>query len=168
MKKYFMLGTLIVLISSCSAQIDTKKANTTETNTIKTTQQERLDKREMLPLNEMQREHVLNEMRGLLLATQGIIEGLANEDMQAVAVAASAVGMQARHTVENQANMKKLKMRQSVPPEFMKLGRSVHIAMDEIAQMAKDGRPAKEIQLKLANTMNACTACHSAYQIPNP
>ncbi|MCF6275724.1 MAG: hypothetical protein L3J05_08175 [Robiginitomaculum sp.] len=128
----------------------------------------RLDEREILPLNQMQRQQVLGEMRGLLVATQGVVEGLARDDMQMVADAANAVSMQAHGTVENKQNMKRLKMGQVLPPEFRQLGRGLHIAFGDIAQMATDGKPAKEIQLKLADTMNSCVACHSAYQIPNP
>ena len=127
-----------------------------------------LDTREILALNAEQRQHVLVEMRGLLLATQGVIEGLAEDDMAAVQTAASAVGMNALHTVESQANMKRLRMRETAPKEFMTLGMGVHKSFDEIAQMAADGVPAKDIQLKLVDTMNNCMACHSAYQIPNP
>jgi len=129
---------------------------------------DRLDTREILPVNQLQRQHVLEEMRGLLGATQGMIEGLAENDMDAVQTAASAVGMNAMHTVENQKNMKRLKMGQAVPPEFRQLGQGVHKSFDEMAQMAADGKSAKDIQLKLAETMNACTACHATYQLPNP
>jgi len=129
---------------------------------------ERLDTREILPLNQLQREHVLVEMRGLLGATQGMMKGLAENDMEAVQEAASAVGMNAMHTVENQKNMKRLRMGQAVPPEFRQLGQGVHRSFDEMAQMAADGSSAKDIQLKLVKTMDDCVACHAQYQIPNP
>ena len=128
----------------------------------------RIDEREVLPLNQLQREQVLNEMRGLLVATQGVIEGLAHDDMQAVQEAAKSASMKADGTVESKANMKRLQMGKVLPPEFRQLGQGVHVAFGEMAQMAADGKPAKDIQLKLAETMNSCVACHSAYQIPNP
>lgn|GEM_PF-4473671 len=163
-------GLLMALaINACSSGTGQEERNEdTKTRQVVSPAVEHLDEREVLPFNQMQRAHVLKEMRNLLTASQGIVEGLAKEDMKAVAEAAAAVGMQAMHTVEKKENMKRLKMRQSAPPEFMKLGMGVHKAMDEIAQMAKDGKPAKDIQLKLAETMNACIACHNAYQIPNP
>ncbi len=128
----------------------------------------RIDEREILPLNQLQREQVLNEMRGLLVATQGIIEGLANDDMNMVQEAAGLASMKANGTVENKANMKRLQMGKVLPPEFRQLGQSTHQAFGEMAQMAADGKPTKDIQLKLVETMNSCVACHSAYQIPNP
>ncbi len=129
---------------------------------------EPLDQRQRLPLNSEQRMHVLEEMRGLLLATQGVIEGLAMDDMEMVAASASAVGMKSMHTVENQENMKRLGMGKVLPSEFRMMGRSVHKAFDEMALMAAENAPPKDIQLKLAETMNNCMACHSSYQIPNP
>ena len=154
--------------SACAPQ-PTKSADNKAIAPAQATQSvERLDTREILPLNQLQRQHVLEEMRGLLVATQGVVEGLAHEDMAAVAESASSVGMEALHTVENQENMKKLRMRQTAPEEFMALGMGVHKSFDAMAQMATDGKPVKDIQLKLADTMNACVACHTSYQIPNP
>ncbi len=128
----------------------------------------RLDEREILPLNQMQRQHVLDEMRGLLIATQGVVEGLARDDMEMVAEAAKAASMRGRGTVERPNNMKRLRMGQVLPPEFRQMGRATHEAFGEMAQMAADGKPAKDIQLKLVDTMNNCVVCHAAYQIPNP
>jgi hypothetical protein len=171
MKKIQMSLVMVGLLgglSACAPQSASSADNKATTPAPATQSAERLDTREILPLNQMQRQHVLEEMRGLLVATQGVVEGLANEDMAAVAESASSVGMKALHTVENQENMKKLKMKQTAPEEFMTLGMSVHKSFDAMAQMAADGTAAKEIQLKLVDTMNACAACHASYQIPNP
>ncbi len=163
----------LVVISSCSAANGEQKQPTSQ-NAKQSVKQvgakmtERLDQREILPLNQLQRQHVLEEMRGLLVATQGIIEGLANEDMEMVAKSASSAGMKSRQTVENRANMQRLQMGRVLPAEFRKMGRAAHMGMDEISEMAKQGKSAKEIQLKLVDIMNTCVACHSAYQIPNP
>lgn len=113
-------------------------------------------------LSEAERLHVLAEMRGLLQSTQSVIEGLAKNDMELVQEAALAAGTNGRKTTENNIMHKKM------PKEWMQLGMMAHKSMDEIAQMAADGKPAKGIQLKLVDTMDACTACHSAYQLPNP
>ncbi len=163
-----LLVGLIVATACAPQKTETDKAQDKNLKSTPVKAMERLDTREILPLNPEQRMHVLEEMRGLLAATQGIIDGVANEDRDKIVNAASAAGMKARHTVESQENMKRLKMRQSVPPEFMKLGRSVHNDMDAIAAMAKEGAAFKDIQHKLAQTMTVCVACHAAYQIPNP
>ena len=162
---------LLGALSACSAQVSEEQAaQLAPIVTQEAVAQEtvRLDEREILPLNQMQREFVLAEMRGLLVATQGVIEGLALEDMQMVQEAAAAAGMEAQGTVENKQNMQRLRMGQVLPPEFGQMGQATHIAFGEITKMAADGKPAKDIQLKLVDTMHACVACHSAYQIPNP
>ncbi|MCF6220184.1 MAG: hypothetical protein L3J65_03645 [Robiginitomaculum sp.] len=168
--KNIYAGAIVIglfgVLSACAPQSTEKKIAEVAPTPIQETV--RLDEREILPLNQMQRQQVLGEMRGLLVATQGVIEGLANDDMEMVADAANAVSMKAHGTVENKQNMKRLKMGRVLPPEFRQLGRGVHVAFGEMAQMATDGKPAKDIQLKLADTMNSCVACHAAYQIPNP
>ena len=123
-------------------------------------QQKHGDTRIAVQLSGAQRQHVLAEMRGLLHSTQGIVEGLALGDMKLVQSAAKAAGMDGRKTTENQIMHKKM------PPEWMRLGMSAHKSMDEIAAMAAKNMPAKDIQLKLVQTMNACIACHSAYYLP--
>ncbi len=120
------------------------------------------DQRIAVNLSAGQRLHVLEEMRGLLGSTQGIVEGLATGDMDLVQTSALAAGTKGRKTTEN--NM----MHKKMPPEWMQLGMSAHKSMDKIAQMAADGKPAKDIQLKLVDTMNACTACHASFYLPNP
>ncbi len=167
MMKLALVG-MTVIGSACAPQA-TEDAAAPEVKPQEVVQMsERLDQRQILPLNQMQRQHVLEEMRGLLIATQGVIKGLAENDMQSVQEAAIAVSLQAQGTIENKQNMKRLRMGQVLPPEFRKLGKSAHIAFGEMAQMAADGASAKDIQLKLADTMDACVACHMTYQIPNP
>ena len=120
------------------------------------------DERIAVILSPAERLHVLAEMRGLLQSTQNIIEGLATDNMDLVQEAALAAGTHGRKTTENNIMHKKM------PAEWMQLGMKAHKTMDEIAQMAADAKPANEIQLKLVSAMNACTACHAAYQLPNP
>lgn len=120
------------------------------------------EKRIAVHISVAERQHVLEEMRGLLQSTQGVIEGLALDDMELVASSALAAGTHGRKTTENNIMHKKM------PKEWMQLGMQAHKSMDVIAQMAKDGKPAKDIQLKLVDTMNACTACHAAFYLPEP
>jgi len=58
------------------------------------------------------------------------------------------------------------KLRTKLPLAFKKFGFATHYAFDEIDDMAKTGKFAKEVQQKLAATMNNCTACHTSYQLP--
>ena len=117
------------------------------------------DGRTAVILEPAERQAVLSEMRMLLEASQAIVEALANDDLHAVEKTARPLGASAIATVD-------FALRAKLPLEFKKLGFDTHYAMDDIADMAKEKKPAKEIQLKLAETMNNCIACHAMYQLP--
>jgi hypothetical protein len=105
-----------------------------------------------------ERDLILSEMRGLLSATQGILEGVNQSDMQRVIKASSAAGM----IVAADASpvlMAKL------PIALKTLGMSVHRDMDAIAKAAESKTPAPEILKMLSNTLTKCVACHSAWQL---
>jgi len=117
------------------------------------------DGRTAVLLEPAERQAVLGEMRVLLETTQTIIEALANDDLATVDKAARSVGGAAIKTVD-------FKLRAKLPLGFKKLGFGTHYAFDEIADLAKAGKSAKEVQKKLAETMNNCIACHAMYQLP--
>jgi len=118
------------------------------------------DERTAVLLGESERRLVLEEMRGLLAATQQVVEGLSSGDMKQIDQAATAVGMQATSTMD-------VALKAKLPLEFKKLGFATHAAFDEIAAMARSGRDTASIQRKLADTMNNCIACHASFQIPS-
>jgi hypothetical protein len=76
-----------------------------------------------------------------------------------VEAAATPIGSAAIATVD-------FSLKAKLPAEFKKLGFGTHYAFDDIAKMADEGQPSKKIQLKLAETMNNCIACHAMYQLP--
>ncbi len=116
------------------------------------------DGRAAIVLQPAERDLVLSEMRGLLVATQQILEGVNQGDMQHIAKAARAAGMAGAADV-NPALMAKL------PVEFKQLGMSVHREMDDIAKAAEDGKSPAEILQMASDTLNKCVACHAAWQI---
>jgi len=116
------------------------------------------DGRTAVVLSPAEKNAVLGEMRALLEATQTIMEALANEDLKAVEEAATPLGSGAIATVD-------FALRAKLPLEFKKLGFGTHYAFDDIAKMAKEGQPAKAIQLKYVDVMNNCIACHAMYQL---
>ena len=116
------------------------------------------DGRTAVVLQPAERDLVLGEMRGLLAATQQILEGANQGDMQRISKAARAAGMAGAADV-NPALMAKL------PIEFKQLGMSVHREMDDIALAAESGKSAAEILQKASDTLMKCVACHSAWQI---
>lgn len=116
------------------------------------------DGRTAIVLQAGERDLVLSEMRGLLIATQQIVDGVTKDDMQRVSQAASKAGMSGAADV-NPGLMAKL------PIEFKQLGMSVHKEMDDIAKAAADGKPAQDILGMASNTLNKCVACHAVWQI---
>jgi hypothetical protein len=116
------------------------------------------DGRTAVVLQAGERDLILSEMRGLLSATQQILEGANQGDMQRIAKAASAAGMAGAADV-NPALMAKL------PIEFKALGMNVHHDMDDIARAAQSGTTAPEILKMASNTLTKCVACHSAWQL---
>ena len=118
------------------------------------------DGRTEVLLDDGERLMVLAEMRGLLEATQQIVDGLAKDDLRQIEQAALPVGSQAMGTMD-------FALKAKLPIGFKQLGFSTHYAFDDIAAMARDGAPHAAIQEKLADTMSKCIACHSAFQIPS-
>ncbi|MEO8332853.1 MAG: hypothetical protein ABI479_10510 [Gallionella sp.] len=116
------------------------------------------DGRTAIVLQPAERDLVLTEMRGLLVATQQILEGANQGDMQRISKAARAAGMAGAADV-NPALMAKL------PIEFKQLGMSVHQEMDDIAQAAESGKSSAEILRMASDTLTKCVACHTAWQI---
>lgn len=116
------------------------------------------DGRTAIVLAPAERDLVLGEMRLLLTATHGILQGVNANDMKQVAAAARSAGMGAAVDV-NPALMAKL------PLPFKELGMSVHHRMDNIAAAAEAGKPASEIMGMLTDTMSSCIACHASWQL---
>lgn len=117
-----------------------------------------IDERKILLLNEMQRNHMLTEMRALLLGTQQILQALSEEDMMAVARHARMLGMEMTHKGENH-------LRSILPKDFMQLGMSVHQSFDRVATDAETLKNPKHTLTQLSTTMQYCVTCHAAYQI---
>jgi hypothetical protein len=116
------------------------------------------DNRTTVVLAPAERDLILREMRGFLAGVQAILDGLTRNDMRQVASAARGIGMQSAVDV-NPAMMAKL------PLSLKQLGMSVHRDMDDLADAAASGKPAAELQSRLANTLSKCVACHAAWQL---
>lgn len=117
-----------------------------------------IDKRQILSLNEMQRDHVLTEMRALLTGMQNILDALLREDMAAVARYAGSLGMGMAHKAEDH-------LKAILPKEFMQLGMSAHKDFDQIAIDAESLKDPKHTLRQLSDSMKKCNTCHAGYQI---
>lgn len=116
------------------------------------------DNRTAVVLKANERNLVLQEMRGMLSATHGILEGINQNDMNRVGKSARSAGMAAAADV-NPALMARL------PLPFKTLGMGVHQDMDELAKAAENGKPAPELMKMLSDTLSKCVACHAAWQL---
>lgn len=116
------------------------------------------DGRTAVVLQPAERDLVLTEMRLMLAATQGILEGANQGDVQRISKAARSAGMAGAADI-NPALMAKL------PIEFKQLGMNLHHDMDEIAKAAEGGKPVPDLLKMTSNTLSKCVACHEAWQI---
>jgi len=121
-------------------------------------QPENIDKRQTLTITELQRGHVLAEMRALLAGTQAILTALSNDDMNAVAQSAKPLGMGMAHKAEDQ-------LKGALPKTFMQLGMTVHQDFDQIAASAESTKDSQQVLRQLSQAMGKCVACHATYQI---
>jgi hypothetical protein len=120
-----------------------------------------VDKRQVLALSEVQREHVLNHMRFQLTGVQNILAALYEEDMVTVNSYATSLGM-------NMTREDKNPLRGVMPKEYSQIGMSLRQDFDQIALDANEFKDAKYTLRQLGNAMNKCAACHASYQIrPN-
>ncbi len=116
------------------------------------------DDRTVIVLHPEERELVLAEMRGLLAATQGILEGASQNDIPRIIEAARTAGMVGMADV-NMVLMAKL------PLEFKAVGMGIHHDMDDIAKAAQDGKSSTELLKMTSDTLTKCVACHAVWQI---
>lgn len=118
------------------------------------------DGRTAILLNPAERTHVLAEMRGLLEAVESITYGISQNDLPAVAAAASAVGMGA-------AGGEPITLIAKLPLEFKSLGMATHSAFDDLALDANDNSDGMALLEHLSGILSNCTSCHAGYRIAN-
>lgn len=116
------------------------------------------DGRTAVILQPAERDFVLNEMRRLLSATQGILEGANQGDVQRIIKVARSAGM------AGAADASPLLITK-LPIEFKQLAMSMHRDMDEIAKAGEGGLPASELLKMTSNALKKCISCHAAWQI---
>jgi len=105
-----------------------------------------------------EREFVLAEMRAFLVSVQEITEGIAENNMTAIAASAKASGMAATHDAPGTLMGK-------LPIGFKKLGRDTHQKFDQLSSEASEIGDKDLLLKKLGLLMQNCTACHASYEI---
>lgn len=115
-----------------------------------------VDGREAIVLLPAERDLVLTEMRGLLIAVQEVISAVNAGDMEAVKVSAHRVGMAEAGNTPPGLVLK-------LPMAFKTLGFSTHEGFDEVALAAEIGPEA--VLESLEENMSKCVACHEKYRL---
>lgn len=119
---------------------------------------EETDARTVIELSPQHRVLVLTEMRQFLSGLQQITDALSRDDMETVVEQARTLGVSMSHHMP--ADLK-----QALPPEFRKLGHSVHSNFDQIALDADSLGDSAHTLSQLGDTLSSCVSCHSTYQI---
>ena len=119
------------------------------------------DNRQIVPLTEAERAVVAAEMRQMLASIQGVTDGLARGDKQAVTDAASKSGMAMMQEVPSPIRMK-------FPEPFVQMGMASHKAFDQITRDAKTAKGSGPILKLLSEAMQNCVACHATYRFAPP
>jgi len=116
------------------------------------------DGRITILLNDNERNLVLAEMRAFLVSIQQINQGLAEDDMERVAMSARRSGNAAQDSMPGSLVGK-------LPIEFKKLGRDTHTRFDQLAMDAEDLEDNSHTMEQLSTLMQNCVTCHATYRI---
>jgi hypothetical protein len=115
------------------------------------------DGRTAIVLTPAERDMVLSEMRGFLETVQGITEGLADNDMEAIASSVRTLGAA-------NAGGAPVSLMVKLPGAFRSLAMETHGGFDELAMEAEDMGDAQIVLGRLGDLMRKCTTCHAGYR----
>lgn len=116
------------------------------------------DGRTVIRLAPPERDFVLSEMRGMLIAVQDISAALAMVNPEAAAEAARQAGA-------NSVGGVPVSLMTKLPLEFKQTGMAMHGSFDEFANAANRGESERLLTKRLSNLLGNCVACHQAYRI---
>jgi len=116
------------------------------------------DTRMTVFLDESERHDILWQMHFFMQGVNDIVNGLARNDMKAVAAAA-------RERGRRMPNRIPAEVRAKLPTNFTELGKTVHFAFDDLANDAEGFGDPKTTLEQLGGVLARCNACHAIYQI---
>ena len=116
------------------------------------------DGRIVIRLAPAERDFVLSEMRGMLIAVQQIAGAMAVVDDNAAANAARSAG-------GNSVGGVPVSLMTKLPLEFRQNGIAMHGSFDEFANAANRGESQMALTARLSNLMSGCVGCHQTYRI---
>jgi cytochrome c556 len=116
------------------------------------------DPRRRLTLPPRARDKVLAEMRHMLESVNGVLRGVAANDLGAVEKAARAAGTAMAVEMDPA-------MMQQLLPAFRELGLQTHRAFDDLADRIRGGGTREDAIRSLAAVTGNCVACHALYRL---
>lgn len=116
------------------------------------------DGRTVIRLAPHERDFVLSEMRGMLIAIQDISAALGKADPESAAQPARLAGGDSVGGVP-------VSLMAKLPLEFKQTGMAMHGSFDEFANAANRGESERLLTKRLSNLLGSCVACHQAYRI---
>ncbi len=115
-----------------------------------------MDDRAPVPLLPMMAWHQKQNMMAHLVAIQGIVDGVAREDWEAIAKASSAI--------ESSPQMQQMCEHMGAGADgFTELALEFHRRADGIGAAARE-QDAAAVLRATASTLDACTGCHATYR----
>ena len=124
-----------------------------------------VDTRHAIALDAGEKHFLLSEMREFLAVTQRILTASGAGDMEAVARAASSVGLKAHQADFTDPASLVHGIHRKAPKEFFPLGRATHAGFDEIADVARSIGDKDTVNRMLAENLQRCVACHATYRV---
>jgi hypothetical protein len=115
------------------------------------------DSRIAVALTQAERDQILAEMRQLLKAVHGVMDGIVAQDLSRAEQSARTVGMAMAVDV-NPVIMAKL------PLTFKAMGMSVHRDFDALANGIQSGERGDQVMRRLSALTGRCTACHDGFR----
>jgi hypothetical protein len=120
-----------------------------------------LDERMAVRVDAATRYAVLNEMRTMLNAIQGIVGGVARGDTAAMRVSARSAGIAAASESGESAAAQ-------LGADFVRLGMRTHASFDSLASDVAQGKSRAAVLNRLSTVMGNCVGCHNQYRLLVP
>lgn len=156
-----MNSTRILVLLAVAVAAGCQGAQRPDENTIKSTEPAVTalgDERTAIAVDARTRQAVLNEMRTMLTAVQGIVGGVAEWDTAAIRLAAHSGGMAAASEAEPEVEAQ-------LGHEFVQLGLSTHLSFDSLAADVARTSDRAIVLRRLATVMGNCVGCHSQWRL---
>jgi len=115
------------------------------------------DARFNLRLTPAEQAEFLAEMRVMLGSVQGIVQGIAESDRDAIEKFARISG-------NRMARATPAAVRAKLPPAFQELGAPTHLMFEELAVRAATD-DMDQLAAHLGQTLQQCMACHAAFKV---